>query len=397
MKYFLNLDKIKIKNNLDDRLALRELFIFKKINEHRNIARVYECIVDEGIDKIVFVMEYCDLGELMKYNSDATGYDYNSIFIKFLIKKLFIENYSQQRKPIFDIVCSKKDKILVDKISKIRNYLDKIDEGRDTNHEDEISKINFEDVESFIFDIFKKYLKLRIYFTKIIFKQLVKAIQYLHSINICNRDIKPENILCVNNFYNKSISEGQNEKIIPDNFVKMIDFSISKYYENKDIKIISTCGSDLFKSPEMLNLEYFNPFKAEIYSLGVTILYFLFKKFYKSNSLKHLNEEEFFLKVKDLENQKSLLDENNNLIKDNSKFMVMRSSSLLLRPRKSSIIYNNFENLNIKEYISNVNELRASFEEADEIHLYQLLKKMLDENPDNRIDIEDILTDAFFI
>ena len=36
-------------------------------------------------------MEYCNLGQLMVYNNNFDGYDYNYNLIIFLMKKIFIE------------------------------------------------------------------------------------------------------------------------------------------------------------------------------------------------------------------------------------------------------------------------------------------------------------------
>jgi serine/threonine protein kinase len=379
---------------LDERLGLKELFILRKIN-HKNIARLYECIIDEDLDKIVLVMENCDLGQLMKYNDESTGYDYNPSLIKFLLSQFFIENIGNQREYIISLLRYKENNELNETINEIISDLTTIDtKGKKI---EEISS----HVVDVLFDLFEKNIKLRIFFTKIIFKQIIHGIKYLHAKNICNRDIKPENIVFKNTFSEIKLNESMNliknnEKKIPDNFVKLIDFSISKIYKNKNQKIFSTCGSDLFKSPEMLNLEYFNPFKAEIYSLGVTMIYFIFKKFYKPNSIKNFQEEEKLTIIEELNND-TTINKKSQFNRESSKLMIMKSNSLLLRARKSSMIYVNYENLEKKDFIGHIDELKGYFETCDEMFLYDLLKKMVHENADERIDIDEIENNIFFL
>jgi len=339
---------------------------------HKNIARLYECIIDESLDKIVFVMEYCDLGQLMKYNEDETGYEYNKNLIIFLLTKLFYENYANQREIIIDIINYKVESTNSFCLNDLMNYFTVINNDNE-NIEKKIES------EKFIFQLFDNNFKLKVYLAKIILKQIFKGIKYMHSKNICNRDIKPENIVFKNTFDGNF--NGVENIDIPDNFVKIIDFSIGKIYSNKNQKIISVCGSDLFKSPEMLNFEYFNPFKAELYSVGVTMIYFMFKKFFKSSKIKEVNEAEKNLKIESL-----AMEEN----KNHSKFIVMRSNSLMNRPRKSSIIYNNYEKKLVKEYFNDIEELKTYFEIFNELDFYHILKGLVKDNPDERLNLEEI-------
>jgi serine/threonine protein kinase len=115
------------------RIGMMELAILKELN-HDNIARLYECIIDEKKRKIIFIMEYCDLGTLMTPNDVEDKYEYNFTLMEFL------------------------------------NVNDK-DISFQTHHETLIQLA----VE--------------------LFRQLAGAVQYIHVRNIAHRDIKPENLL----------------------------------------------------------------------------------------------------------------------------------------------------------------------------------------------------------
>lgn len=91
-----------------------------------------------------------------------------------------------------------------------------------------------------------------------IIKQVLSAIAYCHSKNICHRDLKPENILL--DTLNQS-----------GNSIKIIDFGASQKFENSK-KMSQIYGTAYYIAPEILKSEYNE--KCDVWSVGV-ILYIL--------------------------------------------------------------------------------------------------------------------------
>jgi len=70
---------------------------------------------------------------------------------------------------------------------------------------------------------------------KLIFKQLLLGLQYIHSKNVIHRDLKLENILL-------------NRK----GLVKICDFGVSKLLEDPEDKTTECCGTPAYMAPEVI-------------------------------------------------------------------------------------------------------------------------------------------------
>ncbi|XP_068245672.1 PAS domain-containing serine/threonine-protein kinase isoform X2 [Palaemon carinicauda] len=86
-----------------------------------------------------------------------------------------------------------------------------------------------------------------------IFRQIVSALSYLHSLSIIHRDVKDENVILDNQFH-----------------VKLIDFGSSAF--TKPGKMFSQfAGTVEYCSPEVLKGNKYSGYELEVWSLGVTL------------------------------------------------------------------------------------------------------------------------------
>ncbi|KAJ0123371.1 BR serine/threonine-protein kinase [Diaporthe amygdali] len=86
-----------------------------------------------------------------------------------------------------------------------------------------------------------------------VFRQMMCAMEYCHSFNICHRDLKPENIL---------LSQAGE--------VKIIDFGMAALHQN-DKKLRTSCGSPHYAAPELLKAKNYRGDKTDIWSMGVIL------------------------------------------------------------------------------------------------------------------------------
>ncbi|RDW80079.1 hypothetical protein BP6252_04717 [Coleophoma cylindrospora] len=87
------------------------------------------------------------------------------------------------------------------------------------------------------------------------FRQILSAVGYCHSFNICHRDLKPENILL----------NRQGE-------IKIADFGMAALHQSPDHRLKTSCGSPHYAAPELIKGAHYYGGKADIWSMGV-ILY----------------------------------------------------------------------------------------------------------------------------
>lgn len=84
--------------------------------------------------------------------------------------------------------------------------------------------------------------------------QSLAAVNYLHSIGVCHRDIKPDNVLF------KDESE--------DSEIKLIDFGLSKKFNGYMQNMTSFLGTPYYVAPEVISRKYDK--RCDLWSLGAT-------------------------------------------------------------------------------------------------------------------------------
>ncbi|XP_026362009.1 maternal embryonic leucine zipper kinase [Ursus americanus] len=94
--------------------------------------------------------------------------------------------------------------------------------------------------------------------TRVVFRQIVSAVAYVHSQGYAHRDLKPENLLF--DEYHK---------------VKLIDFGLcAKPKGNKDYHLQTCCGSLAYAAPELIQGKSYLGSEADVWSMGI-LLYVL--------------------------------------------------------------------------------------------------------------------------
>ena len=85
------------------------------------------------------------------------------------------------------------------------------------------------------------------------FKQIIEAVDHLHTINVVHRDIKLDNVL---------IEEGSRA-------VKLIDFGFSVIVANQKLKVF--CGTPSYMCPEIVRKKDYDGKPVDMWALGVML------------------------------------------------------------------------------------------------------------------------------
>ncbi|KAI3406599.2 hypothetical protein KGF56_000731 [Candida oxycetoniae] len=107
-----------------------------------------------------------------------------------------------------------------------------------------------------------------------IWKQLCQGVQYLHSLNICHRDLKLENLVFDLDFRH----------------LKIIDFATAEEVTLKQGQSIGLVGSEKYAAPETFASLKYDGKATDIWSIGI-ILYFFLKDEFPWESARHNNQK----------------------------------------------------------------------------------------------------------
>src|SRR5579883_1235614 len=121
--------------------------------------------------------------------------------------------------------------------------------------------------------------------------QVCEGIEYLHSKNIVHLDIKGGNILVEIRTNNLN---GKNEYNL-----KIADFGTSKKLENLNSKINIYIGTLAYMAPEVKLQSYYNPFLADIYSMGCVFFEIIFGYGKRLKDMKEFEENLIIKKMKE--------------------------------------------------------------------------------------------------
>ena len=111
-----------------------------------------------------------------------------------------------------------------------------------------------------LFNFLKKHRKVSEKTAKLLYKQIILGIKYMHEQNIVHRDIKLENIL-----------------IDLNNNIKICDFGIGRVLSSPEQSLFDQCGTPMYIAPEILlcsKEKGYKGFPVDIWSSGI-VLYIL--------------------------------------------------------------------------------------------------------------------------
>ena len=214
-----------------------EIEIWSQVH-HQNIVKLFELIEADGHDYLYLIIEFWDLGQLSKWDFTNETYVRNPKIVEFYLNTFY----------------------------------------KDKEFESEHGKIEA--------------------VAKLIFKDVLTALEYLHASWVAHRDIKPDNILICSR----------------DAKAKLSDFSVSWQLPNQEGRMYNCEGTVAFTAPEshVPDESGFLVLPTDIWSVGVTLFTYLSERvpFYAESEL----EMQIHSQKKEVEKLEGYSDDWNDII-----------------------------------------------------------------------------------
>lgn len=240
--------------------------------------------------------------------------------------------------------------------------------------------ISFDILGLSVFDFLKKennYLPYPLEQVRHISYQLVKAVKFLHDNNLTHTDLKPENILFVNSDFELTYSHKKKRdyRKVRSSAIQVIDFGSATFDSEHHSTIVSTRH---YRAPEVL-LELGWNHSCDVWSIGCIIfeLYTGFTLFQTHDNREHMAMMERIL--------------------GKIPYRMAKKSKKTKYFYKGKLDWN--EKSSAGRYVrENCKPLeRYMMSDSDDHHqLFDLIEKMLDYDPDDRIDLQESLQHTFF-
>jgi serine/threonine protein kinase len=181
-----------------------------------------------------------------------------------------------------------------------------------------------------LLDFIRKRGKLSESISKLIFKQIIEGLRYIHKKKIVHRDIKLDNIL-----------------IDLTNTVKICDFGVSRKLSNGDV-MYEHCGTPAYIAPEIFLNKGYEGYLCDIWSAGVTLYYMLSGlQPFRANSIKELEKNVIQGKFEEIEEvSKEANDLINEMLQVDPKKRI-NIDKILKHPWLKNVDLENRKNLNL--------------------------------------------------
>ena len=197
----------------------------------------------------------------------------------------------------------------------------------------------------------KKRRKLCEKTAKILFRQIIQGIKYIHSRGIVHRDIKLENILLDLN-----------------NIIKICDFGVGKLIKPNTI-LKDQCGTPVYMAPEIIKGEGYHGFPVDIWSAGVA-LYIMLSGSLPFNKDKDHNLE-YAILHKNIKEISDVSEEANNLLKN------ILEKDPNKRFTANQILEHSWMNTNLNDEENNDYDYNNEIKNVNKYHLFTNAESIL--------------------